>query len=234
MAKRYVYSYNCKGFRKVDEIEIEFEWHPGFSISQKQKSIESLHNNYLKMYPNKKVLEISSKSQKEIGIRLSAFNLNYYSSYFNKNISVETAFQSAKVFDGDEVANSEIINMTSREAKSYIKTKDNKKLKKFLFEDIKFELEPKTLFYDWLYINALLQNKDLIDELLEYTTFTDIEFNPEKSINCQAKSVALFVGLIKDNILDYRNINQITKEEVKKILGVEEHYENINFFNDIK
>lgn len=234
MAKRCVYSYNYKGLRKVDEVEIEFQWYPGFSISQKQKSIESLHNNYLKMYPNKKILEISSKSQKEIGIRLSAFNLKHYSNYFNKNISVETAFQSAKVFEGNEVENSEIINMTSREAKSYIKTKENKKLKKFLFENIEFELEPKTFFYDWLYINALLQNKNLIEEVLSYDSFTDIEFNPQKSINCQAKSVALFLGLIKDNILDYRNINKITKEEFKEILGVEEHYKNIDFFNDIK
>ena len=124
--------------------------------------------------------------------------------------------------------------MTSREAKSYIKTKENKKLKKFLFENIEFELEPKTFFYDWLYINALLQNKNLIEEVLSYDSFTDIEFNPQKSINCQAKSVALFLGLIKDNILDYRNINKITKEEFKEILGVEEHYKNIDFFNDIK
>lgn len=42
----------------------------------------------------------------------------------------------------------------------------------------------------------------MIEEILSYSAFTDIEFNPEKSINCQAYSVALFVSLHKQNLLD--------------------------------
>ena len=35
-----------------------------------------------------------------------------------------------------------------------------------------------------------------LDENLEiYDAFTDIEFNPNKSINCQARSCALFLAL---------------------------------------
>ena len=63
-----------------------------------------------------------------------------------------------------------------------------------LFGDI-WELEPKTAFYDYIYIKTLLENKHLIDDILKYDAFTDIEFNPEKSINCQAYSVALFKAL---------------------------------------
>jgi type I restriction enzyme M protein len=36
---------------------------------------------------------------------------------------------------------------------------------------------------------------------MEYDSFTDIEFNPEKSINCQAKSCALFVSLHREGYL---------------------------------
>ena len=33
--------------------------------------------------------------------------------------------------------------------------------------------------------------------------FTDIEFNPERSINCQARSCALLVTLLKNDWIDY-------------------------------
>jgi len=35
----------------------------------------------------------------------------------------------------------------------------------------------------------------MIEQLLEYSAFTDIEFNPERSINSQAYSVALYISL---------------------------------------
>jgi hypothetical protein len=51
-----------------------FEWHPGFSKSQAQKSIASLHCAAAEagIAP---VLEISSKSPDPLGVSLSAFNL---------------------------------------------------------------------------------------------------------------------------------------------------------------
>ncbi len=52
-----------------------FEWYSGFAVSQKQKSIKSLHNAILKADVNAKPLEISTKSMEAIGIKLSAFNL---------------------------------------------------------------------------------------------------------------------------------------------------------------
>ncbi|MDQ7084804.1 MAG: hypothetical protein Q9M36_07655 [Sulfurovum sp.] len=54
-----------------------------------------------------------------------------------------------------------------------------------------------------MYIKALYQNnKNIIDELCTYTAFTDIEFNPKKSINCQAKTCAILVSLIKKNKIE--------------------------------
>ena len=54
---------------------IEFEFFSGFSDTQKRKSIKSLHQEYLKKDGTKKILEISSKSEEELGVKLSAFNL---------------------------------------------------------------------------------------------------------------------------------------------------------------
>jgi hypothetical protein len=38
--------------------------------------------------------------------------------------------------------------------------------------------------------------------MLQYQAFTDIEFNPEKSLNCQAYSAALYLSMVKNNILN--------------------------------
>ena len=63
-------------------------------------------------------------------------------------------------------------------------------------------LIPKTAFYNWLYINALLENPELAQKVLEYDAFTDIEFNPGKSLNCQAEAAALFVALNRQGLID--------------------------------
>jgi hypothetical protein len=65
----------------------------------------------------------------------------------------------------------------------------------FEFDGIRWDLEPKTAFYDWLYIHALLENPQLAEEVKEYDAFTDIEFNPNRQINCQAAAAALYISL---------------------------------------
>ena len=37
--------------------------------------------------------------------------------------------------------------------------------------------------------------------ILEYDAFTDISFNPKKSINCQAEAAAIYVSLYRQNLL---------------------------------
>ena len=66
---------------------------------------------------------------------------------------------------------------------------------------IPWDLDPKTAFYDWLYLHALNQNEELALHLLSFAGFTDIAFNPKRSINCQARSAALYVSLHKCGLL---------------------------------
>ena len=91
--------------------------------------------------------------------------------------------------------------MTSRDAKKDERLKNSGNLIAFEYRDTRWKLEPKTAFYDWIYLNALNLNDDLKQQALAYDAFTDIEFNPQKSINCQAYSIALFVALTKRNLL---------------------------------
>lgn len=92
--------------------------------------------------------------------------------------------------------------MTSREAKKDERLRSSGRLVSFLFFGTEWELEPRTAFYDWLYINALKKQPEITEKLLTYSAFTDIEFNPERSINCQAYSVALYVSLYERNLLE--------------------------------
>jgi hypothetical protein len=182
----------------VDIKKIDFDYFSGFALTQKQKSIKSLHENALKQgYEN--ILEVSTKSTDELGVYLSAFNLSTKTQIGDYEFTVERAFQASKVFEngGPYV---DILKKTSREAKRDLRLKSSGKIIKFVFFNYTFDKNPPTFFYDWLYINTLLKNSDLIDKLKEYNIFSDIEFNPLKSINCQAYSLALFKSLLNNNI----------------------------------
>ena len=197
MAKRpvYVAKIYAPYFERVD---IDFKFYNGFSDKQKHLSINSLHDAFSENYPDKNLLEISSKSENPLGLKLSAFNLKFP----DKNFSVESAFQGSKVFEngGPYV---DLLDKTSREAKKDERIKNSGRLIGFKFSDEVFPLEPTTYFYDWLYIKALSQNADLAEEILKFDAFTDIEFNPKKSLNSQAKAAALFVGLSQANLIMY-------------------------------
>ena len=98
--------------------------------------------------------------------------------------------------------------------KKSIDAKTDERIKRNDMKEFSFFGEKLPLdfdFYSWLYFIALNQNKDLANEIINYEAFTDIEFNPEKSINCQAYSAALYCSMIKNNLLsikkEYTNDN---------------------------
>ena len=196
MAIRPVFLPSCDSRQLFIERDIEFTWHPGFSVQQKQKSIESLHSRAKSELNIESILEISTKSPIDEGVRSSAFNLLIPDKNGSSHYSVESAFQSAKVFERGGPF-SELRNKSSIEAKKDPRLKSHGKLQKFVFFNKVWSLTPKTAFYDWLYINALYQHAELYQKILTYEAFTDIEFNPQKSLNCQARSAAIFVTIFK-------------------------------------
>ena len=177
---------------------IEFQWFSGFAVSQKRKSIDSLHQNYLFHNKGKNILEISSKSENELGVKLSAFNLMLHKN--EKSFSVELAYQSGKIFEhgGPYI---DLLDKTSMAAKKDERLKNSGRIIGFSFYDESFSINPPTYFYNWLYINALNDNNDLNEQLMHYDAFTDIVFNPQKSLNCQAAAAAIYVSLRKQNLL---------------------------------
>lgn len=225
MAKRPVYIPKERGEQFVATKLVDFTWFPGMSKTQKQKSIRSLHEQARKLTGIDKVLEISTKSEDELGISLSAFNVMIVNKKRNMRFSVESAYQSSKVFErgGPHI---DLLTKSSGEAKKDIRLKNSGSLLKFVFYGQEWKLEPKTAFYDWLYLNALDRNEDLSLQVCKYSAFTDIEFNPKRSINCQAYSAALYVALSRRGLLRHALSSQDSFLSLIKVARINNAHEN--------
>ena len=199
MATRPIFIPLTEGDRLVKEQTLEFHWHPGFAAVQKMKNIVGLHQAATAK-GIQRILEVSTKSDRKLGVRLSAFNLKVELET-GALIPLECAFQGSKVFEngGPYV---DLYYVDPRAAKRDPRLKESGKVTSFQLESIKFPAEPKTAFYDWIYIRALASHEDFLKKwLTKYDAFSDIEFNPERSINCQARSCALLVSLLRKGVL---------------------------------
>ena len=183
----------------VSEVSLDFEYFPGSSIQQKQRSVASLHASYVARFPSSRVLEVSSKSERDIGVQLSAFNL-MIEHPGRGSYSVECAFQASKVFlhGGPFV---DLFNASRLAAKTDRRLRESGELVGFRYLTDQFPLDPKTYFYDWLYASALCRHDKLVEQVMMFDAFTDIEHNPERAINCQARTVAKVVGLARAGLL---------------------------------
>ena len=213
MAKKTVFVSTENNF--YEEI-VDYVFNPGFALVQKQKNVDSIEQAIKKTNPNAKVLEVSSKSKEKLGIKLSAFNLTL------NGISVESIFQSSKVFVGG-TQYSFLIDYPANKAKKYIKENARGQLKCFKYNNEEYPLFPKTAFYDYIYIKALIENKDISSKLDEYDVFTDVEFNSEKSINCQARTCAIYSFLLKSKrvnefLLSFSKFVELYKFDAKSTL----------------
>ena len=223
MAKRPIFITEKAGQTLVREQEVEFVFSNGFSLSQKQKSIESLHDEaYEFLQLEGEILEVSTKSIQPIGTQLSAFNLSITTESYGE-ILLEAAFQGSKVFEtfGQDT---DLYRIGSgSEIKKRMREKADDKLMMFSFDGDDWMLEPKTAFYDWIYLQALKQRDsqgEITTSLKNFSAFTDIEFNPKRSINCQARSCALFVALRHRNILDEALADKDSFLQVLKEFGI--------------
>jgi hypothetical protein len=198
MAERPVFVPAETGTVLVHEIPISFSWHPGLAPSQKKKNVVELHHAAMEQGLSP-LLEISSKSEREAGQRLSAFHLKV--KVDGKTTSVECAFQGSKVFENGGPF-TDLYWVSSREAKRDDRLRQSGKLVGFEFEGEPYPTSPTTVFYDWLYFTALYPHRAWLKRLQQCAGFTDIEFNPARSLNCQARSCAAFVSLQKRNLLD--------------------------------
>ena len=186
----------------VEEQETIFQYFSGFAHSQKQKSIHSLHAAFCEQQGEaQKILEISSYSDTPLGAALSAFHLTL-TLQDGSTTTVESAFQASKIFAGGVVCD-DLLYASSKDAKKDQRLRTSGELVRFSFQGRDYPLEPTNFFYNWLYCRSVYrEHRELYEELCRYDAFTDIVFNPSKSLNCQARAAAQLVGLRNANKLD--------------------------------
>lgn len=199
MAEKKIFM--VSNLRYFKEDIVNYEYFGGFAVSQKQKCIVSLHESINQRYRNKHILEISTKSLQPLGVELSAFNLKFFHEELGEEKCLENVFQSSKVFTGGGPYR-DLLDVKPKDAKRDERLQKSGRLIGFNLYDQMWPLNPQTMFYDWIYIKALMQHEELAKEILEYDVFTDIEFNHKRSLNCQARAAAIFVGLSKKGELE--------------------------------
>jgi hypothetical protein len=200
LAIRPIFTPSTTGKLLVATHHVDFQWFPGMALSQARKSIEALHVVARKEIGVTEVLEISSKSPTELGVSLSAFNLMIKTVKHEREFSLECAYQASKVFErGGPYL--DLLDARSIDAKRDLRLVESGRLTGFSFFGTKWGLQPLTAFYDWLYINALHKHRSLAEQVLNYSAFSDIAFNPERSLNCQAYAAALYVSLHQRGLL---------------------------------
>ena len=156
--------------------------------------------------PDRHVLEISNASSEKVGKALSAFNLRLRSKELSEKFGVDSAtieciFQGSKVFEQGGPYD-DLYTKTSLEAKKDPRLRNSGRLVGFSFMGRGFPTTPKTAFYDWLYHCALFQNKDLWEQARKYDAFTDVMFDPDRSLNCQAAALARINTMFRNGKLD--------------------------------
>lgn len=221
-----------------EEIKVTIDWFQGFALSQKRKNELALHHNFLSKYPSCKVLEISGASLNTLGQKLSAMHLAKQTS--QGITTVESAFQSSRIYydvQADEYIGPfpEYLFLDGKTSKKLVKTA-SKVLHsyEYLFDHMRFG-SPEfhiSLFYDFIYLNALLEeeNQSATKELINgnYTAFTDLATN---SLNSQARSAAIFVGLYQAHLLneitDYERYHDLFRVSGLKDPVGDNSYENV-------
>ena len=217
---------------------MEFAWHKGMSLQQRQRSVASMHEVITSRWPDREPLEVSTRAiDFDLGRALSAFNLAL------KGYPVENIFQAAKVMnDGGPYPDLLKVEAATAKRDCRIQTRDSKsdcqankvrfrgrrsfetsgevrhacrsrptrRLIGFRSREFTWTLEPKSLFYDALYITALMvpKNRDLASRVSAHSVFTDIAFNQKVPyaelgpFNCQARNFAIFTTLVRSGLTE--------------------------------
>lgn len=200
MAKRLYFLAKSSYQGLILEKSIEFEYFRGQNIQQKRKSIESMHHAIMAAESGGRILEVSTKSSSTLGQALSAFHLTYTDAAGTAH-PVFNIFQSSKVFEGGGPYR-DILALTPVEAKRDERIQSSGRLLGFNFEEQPFGLVPRSYFFDWIYLQAMVQHPEFHEELLTYDIFTDIEYNMNTMFACQARAAAYFVALKRQGILE--------------------------------
>lgn len=200
-AERPVFLSTADPARPVDSRLLRFRWFPGRSGDQKRRCIESLHDRVrAELIGVERIMEVSRSSVDHAGRALSAFNLALQLPEAGR-VTVECAYQCAKVFDSGGPF-PELLELPPDTVRRRLAGHSASSFRGFHLLGRDWPTEPDTLFYDWLYASALLDNPQLMGKALAFQAYSDIAFNPRRSRACQARALARAVSLQRAGVLE--------------------------------
>ena len=210
MAQKPVYITKNK-YPYFEEIGVNCTWFGGFSQAQKLRCIISVHENFKAAYPEYPVCEISHASPVQTGKELSAMSLKKYVPSKQSYYCMESVFQSSRIYTNPQTNETvgpfkEFLPLDGKSCKKKVKELSNGwHSYAYHFENVScpapdFHI---SLFYDWIYMSALLEeaNESVRKALLTsgFRAFTDLATN---ALNSQARSCAIFMSLAEQNLLE--------------------------------
>lgn len=211
MAQRPVFVVTDQAHGWVRVETVGFTWFPGMSLAQKRRSIDAMQAAARQRFPEVSFLEISTKSADADGRALSGFELCLEAGG-GRRMSVESVFQGSKVCRPAHAGGSPSGPFQELYDQDAVTAKRDPRLSAchvqgFRFFDTDWPVAdadaggspplPPSAFYDFLYFRALTRQPALAARALAFGGFTDLEFTPGRSDNCQAFSAALFAALTR-------------------------------------
>ena len=178
--------------------EVSFKWYAGFALIQKRRNIEGIHEAYLTLHPQARLLEASSKSANPFGESLSPFYLE--GELDGRKYPVECIFQASKVFQkGGPFP--QLLDMPAVKAKTTSLTKSAGPLLYYEYAGERWPLDPRGWLFNYIYLKALQGHPEKLAEIEGYTGFTDVAMSPKGS-TCQAEALAMALGLRHKGLFD--------------------------------
>ncbi|NCC80240.1 MAG: hypothetical protein EOM07_11650 [Clostridia bacterium] len=200
MAKRLYFIAKPSYQGLIVEKTIHFENFRGQSLNQKHKSIESMHHAIRAYESGGKILEVSTISPNPLGRKLAAVSLQAETKD-GQEVPVMNIFESAKVFEKGgpyrDLLEADPLTVSGDE-----RLRQSGRLLGFHFENVPYSLSPRHLFFDWIYLRALYERKELHEELASYDMVTDIEYNMQSMFASSARACAYFISLYHAGLLD--------------------------------
>ncbi len=182
----------------VIEVDITSAFHPEYT--GRRAEINAVHKEFKKMYPDlPKPLEVSTATyQKPQGLWLSASHLK--KNVDGKSYPFESVIEGCKKFEHGGPYK-QLYKLPPSKAKRDPRVKFRGMQLWYIFatehEEIVMLPELSEIFYNYMYIKAILENGPSNIEALGYETFTDIFYDPEKGGDTPARAAAQLIGLLR-------------------------------------
>ena len=183
----------------------------------RKNKVQSLHERFSHIYPDKKVLEVSGTSEDELGRKIRSEILEKKIPSLDIKAPVANVYRGSCLFEkGGPYP--ELYGLSPQKAKNDRRLKEKGSLVHYSYEDTKYTKRPRAAFYYWIYINALLENRELAEQVVKYDAFSDISCSPGGKPFGAARGAAIFTALSRMGLLEQAE----DFERFRKLMSMEE------------